>query len=309
MRKIVIRSLPQAYEIIKEMDISVGWESDYRSAGRRSLAEILEGQMRYRIDRYLEEAARVGLEDRRNGCFSRHLLTELGDIELHIPRTRKISAVDLVRRYARRSNHINRMILSCFVLGLSTRKVSEALLPVLGERVSAGTVSRVAKVLDRAVEGFHRRAIKGRYRFLIFDGVVLKRRTGGGAVKRVVLVALGIRWDMKREVIDFYIAQGESREAWEAFLTDLYRRGLDGEGVELIVVDGGKGLLAALPLVYPGVEVQRCWAHKSRNVLNYVRKKDREAIREDLHRIQHARGIRDAQGSSWGNGKAPIPRL
>jgi transposase-like protein len=70
---------------------------------------------------------------------------------------------------------------------------------------------------------------------------------------------------------------------------------LSGEGLELIVTNGGEGLLAALPLVYPGVRVQRCWAHKIRNVLNRVHKADWEAVKGDLHWISHASGLREAQ--------------
>jgi putative transposase len=293
-RRVVINSLPQAYEVIKEMNLDHD-DADYRSAGRQSLEAILEGRMQERITFYLDEMARSGEADRRNGSFSRHLLTELGDIELTIPRTRHFSPVALVRAYARRAPQIDRMILACFVLGISTRKVSQALLPVLGEPVSATTVSRVAQSLDTAVTAFHLRPLKRQYRFLLFDGVVLKRKTGAGSVKRVVLVALGITKEGRKEVIDFSIAPGESQGAWESFLTDLYRRGLHEGGVELIVTDGGKGLLAALPVVYPGIPIQRCWAHKSRNVLNYVRKADREAVKADLHEIQYATGISKAQ--------------
>jgi transposase-like protein len=294
--KVVITSLPQAYEVIKEMNLDFDQQdSDYRRAGRRSIEMILEERMQERISYYLEEMAQAGEHDRRNGHFSRHLLTELGDIELNIPRTRRFSPVRIVRAYARRAPQIDRMILACFVLGISTRKVAHALLPVLGEPVSATTVSRVARSLDTAVAAFHRRPIKRAYRFLIFDGVVLTRRTGAGSVKRVVLVALGITPEGRKEVIDFAIAPGESQSAWEAFLTDLYRRGLSEETVEMIVSDGGKGLLAAIPTVYPKIPIQRCWAHKSRNVLNYVRKADWEAVKADLHAIQYASGIREAQ--------------
>jgi len=293
---VVIASLPQAYKVIKEMNLENDhWDADYRRLGRQSLATILEGRMQERISFYLDEMARLGESDRRNGSFSRHLVTELGDIELHVPRTRHFSPVRIVRAYARRAPHIDRMILACFVLGISTRKIATALLPVLGEPVSATTVSRVAQSLDTAVAAFHRRPIKRAYRFLIFDGVVLKRRTGAGSVKRVVLVALGITPEGRKEVIDFSIAPGESREAWESFLTDLYRRGLREDTIELIVTDGGKGLLAALPTVYPKIPIQRCWAHKSRNVLNYVRRADREAVKRDLHAIQYATGMKKAQ--------------
>jgi len=293
-RRVVIDSLPQAWEVIKEMNLDTD-DADYRSAGRRSLEAILEGRMQERITHYLDQMARLGEVDRRNGSFSRHLLTELGDIELSIPRTRRFSPLSIVRAYARRAPQIDRLILACFVLGISTRKVSQALLPILGEPVSATTVSRVAQSLDTAVTAFHLRPIKRPYRFLIFDGVVLKRKTGAGSVNRVVLVALGITPEGRKEVIDFYIAPGESQGAWERFLTDLYRRGLHEADLKLIVTDGGKGLLAALPIVYPGIPVQRCWAHKSRNVLNYVRKADHEAVKTDLHAIQYASGIREAQ--------------
>jgi putative transposase len=293
-QRFVIRSLPQAFEVIKGMDLTIGWDSDYRQSARDALKEILEGRMEDRITDHLEEMARIEEEDRRNGTYIRHLLTELGDIELQVPRTRTMSGVDVVRAYARRVRQVDRMILACFVLGLSTRKVSQALLPVLGEPISAGTVSRIAESLDAAVAAFHRRTIKRQYRFLILDGVVLKRKTGAGSVKRVVLVALGITPQGKKEVVDFSIAQGESQEAWETFLSDLYRRGLREKGLEMIVVDGGKGLLSALPVVYPSIPIQRCWAHKTRNVLNYVRKADIDAVKKDLHRISHASGIREA---------------
>ena len=296
-RRLMIRSLPQAYEVIKEMELSAEEDLDYRQAGREAVVKMLEERMRDRIDMHLKEIASRGGSDRRNGAFSRHLLTELGDIELHVPRTRRMSGVEVVRAYGRRGRGINRMILACFVLGLSTRKVSQALLPILGEGVSPATVSRVAKSLDGAVAAFHTRPLKKQYRFLFLDGVVLKRRTGAGSVKRVVLVALGLSPEGKKEVIDFCIVGGESRAAWEAFLNDLYGRGLSGEGLELIIIDGGKGLLAALPFVYPGVPVQRCWAHKTRNVLNYVRKADQQAVKADLHKISHALGIRQAQSA------------
>jgi len=296
--RIVINSLPQAYQVIKEMNLATeGWESDYRVAGRDAVRNILEQQMRDRVSWYLDEMAQAGGVDRRNGSFPRHLITELGDIELHIPRTRRFSPLAVVQAYARRARSVDQAIMACFVLGLSTRKVASALLPVLGEPVSATTVSRIAKSLDQAVESFHQRPITRRYRFLIFDGVVLKRKTGAGSVKRVVLVALGITPEGKKEIIDFFTAFGESQNAWETFLSDLYRRGLDEERLEMIIVDGGKGLMNALPLVYPRIPLQRCWAHKVRNVLTYVRKGDYGAIKRSLKAISHAQGIRDAQGA------------
>jgi transposase-like protein len=232
--------------------------------------------------------AELGAADRRNGGYTRWLLTELGMIGLHVPRTRTFGALSVVRAYARRAQHVDRMILACFLLGLSTRKVAKALLPILGQPVSPGTVSQVAKQLDAAVAAFHQRPLQDQYRVLVLDGVVLKRKTGAGALARPVLVVLGLRPDGKKEVIDFRLATAESAVQWEHFLGDLIRRGLTGERLEMLCVDGGSGLLAALPTAFPGLPVQRCWAHKIRNVLAKVRKADQAAIKAQLHRIMNA---------------------
>ena len=151
-----------------------------------------------RIDRHLEEMAERGEADRRNGSYRRWLMTELGEIELRVPRTRSFSALGVVRAYGQRAAHMDQMILACFVLGLSTRKVATALQPVLGRRISAGTVSQVAKILDEAVAAFHRRPLKDSYSVLMLDGVVLSRKTGAGALRRPVLVALGLGPDGKK---------------------------------------------------------------------------------------------------------------
>lgn len=283
-----VRSVRQAVRMLKHMSVQSAEWDDYREAGRAALARVLQERMYGLVGNRIADLRAIGARDRRNGAYRRELLTSLGAIELAIPRSRTYSPRGVLRAYARREHWVDRVILACFVLGLSTRKVGEALLPILGERVSPATVSRVAKTLDAAVAAFHRRPLANRYRVLVFDGVVLSRKTGAGALRRPVLVALGITFDCKLEIIDFALAPAESQPAWEAFLHDLYGRGLTGEGVSLIVTDGGAGLLAALPLVYPRVRVGRCWAHKSRNVLDKVRDADRERVKRDLHQISHA---------------------
>lgn len=282
------RSLYEATAVLKEMQLQATELAPVHELGRAALKTVLEERMRTCVHQYLWEANRRGQADRRNGYYRRWLMTSMGAIELAVPRTRTYNPVRIIRAYARREAEVDRLILACFVLGLSTRKVGAALLTILGERVSATTVSRVAKQLDAAVEAFHRRPLANRYRALLLDGVVIGRRSGAGAVRRPVLVALGITLEGRREILDFRLAPAESQAAWEAFLHDLYRRGLTGEGLAVIVTDGGAGLLAALPLVYPRARVQRCWAHKTRNVLDKVRVVDRPRFKRDLHRISHA---------------------
>jgi putative transposase len=295
-QNVAIKSLPQAIEILQEMNVEgYSYPTDYRQAARLAIADLLESRMQNRIDSYLDDLARRGGVDRRNGSYTRHLLTEIGDIELCIPRTRKFNPVTVIEKFARRAPQVERLIMACFLLGLSTRKVSKALLPILGERISPSTVSRVAKVLDSSVASFHKRRLGDVYRVLLLDGVNLKRKTGAGSINRPVLVAMGIRPDGKKEIIDFYLAPGESEAAWTFFLGNLYHRGLTGDRLNLICVDGGKGMRAALEMVYQSVPIQRCWAHKTRNILNKARKDDQPEMKSDLHEISHAKNRTQAR--------------
>src|SRR5438477_4148511 len=293
-----VGSVAEAMRVLKAMQVQGAELLPVHELGRQALKVILEDRMRDKVRQYLEDLGRRGLADRRNGHYRRWLLTGMGAVELCVPRTRTYSAAHVLKAYARREPEVDRLILAGFVLGLSTRKVGEALLPLLGERISPATVSRVAAQLDGAVAAFHRRPLANRYRVLVLDGVVLSRRTGAGAVQRSVLVALGITNAGQREVIDFRLVRSESRAAWEAFLTDLRTRGLTGDSTALIAVDGGEGLLAALPLVFPHVRVQRCWAHKSRNVLDKIRRAERPAAKRDLQRISHAATRTEARSTA-----------
>jgi transposase-like protein len=151
-----VNSLRQAGRLIKRLmnHHPEGW-GDLKDAGREGFRRCLEEEMDHRVRCWLEDSLGRGEQDRRNESYRRHFRTALGDIEVSIPRTRHFSPVSVAQAYARRSGDVDRAILACFVLGLSTRKVAEALLPILGERVSASTVSRVSRVLDAEVEAFH----------------------------------------------------------------------------------------------------------------------------------------------------------
>jgi len=280
------------------------WEGDYRFAGRRKLKEVLEGGMEAEVERHLgreryERRGSSDQEDYRNGRRPRHFLTELGDLILRIPRTRKGYVSRVLEAYKRRSRSVDQLIMACFVLGMSTRKVSTALLSLLGERVSASTVSEVAKKLDHAVRRYHGRKLEDGYRFLFFDGVVLKQKGAAKVQKKVILCVYGITWEGKKEMIDFLLATSESQNAWEGFLRDLHERGLEGKLCEMITTDGGYGLRNALEVAYPRIPRQHCWAHKTRNVLDKVKKTDQEKVKKDLTRISHAKNRQAATQAYW----------
>jgi len=287
---------------IKEIN-AFEWEGDFKPMARQALKQLLEDRLEEEMATHLGVARYEHGQERvdyRNGHYVRHLLTEMGDLELLVPRSRNGGfPTQLFKRYARRCGSIDRVLLACFCLGLSTRKAASVLAPVLEEKVSASTISRIARDLDQQVSGYHSRALKDQYRYLFFDGVVLKSKGAVRVQKKILLCVFGITVEGRHEMIDFYPAASESGACWEAFLGDLYKRGLKGGPCELIATDGGAGLHQALQIVYPKIILQRCWAHKSRNVLDKVKKKDQPAVKQALNRISHASNRREATKAYW----------
>jgi putative transposase len=298
--KATVRNVNRALKEINGFE----WEGDYRAETANRLKALLEERMDEELELYLgrarhERRGKGDPEDYRNGSYVRHLLTEIGDLIVRIPRSRKGFISRVLEAYRRRSRSIDQLIMACFVLGMSTRKVSTALFSLLGERVSASTVSEVAKGLNQAVKEYHERRLLDTYRFVFFDGVVLKQRGAAKVQKRIILCAYGETWEGKREMIDFLLAASESQNAWEGFLRDLYERGLEGRRCEMMTTDGGNGLRNALEVVYPRIPRQHCWAHKTRNVLDKVKKADQEKVKKDLNRISHAKNRQLATQAYW----------
>lgn len=250
-----------------------------------------------------------GRTDYRNGYWTRYIILKDGRLEIKMPRIRGLgyeSAV--IHRYQQRTKDVDAALLRIFLYGASTRLTGQALRPLVGEAVSAQTVSNIAKSLDGAVRSYHRCKLEDKYLYLFLDGIVLKTRSGFGAKKKTVLVAYGIRFDGKRELIDFLVTKHESEKHWEGFLNNLYRRGLTGDALGLVATDGNRGLENAVDTVYPHAKRQRCWAHKLRNVSDKLRKRDQEQCIKEARAIYSANNRSEAlqEYRSWAKKWRPI---
>ncbi|MFQ5861481.1 MAG: IS256 family transposase [Dehalococcoidia bacterium] len=277
---------------VKEGDEA--WWGDLKIETVRVVKRLLEASMeeelleQLRAGRYRRSGLRRGY---RNGYRQRELLTELGLVEhLRVPRDREGQFQPTVLpRYQRRQQGVNRLVREMFLCGVSTRKVQEVVEPLLGASLSAQSVSRITRSLDAEVRRFQERPLEDRYQYLLLDGITLKVKGAAGVKKRLVLCAYSITPQGQREMISFRQASSESEVQWEAFLGDLYDRGLGGKALRLVTTDGCKGLHRALDTVYPYIPRQRCWAHKLRNVAAKLPRKHQEAC------LQQAKGIYQAQ--------------
>jgi putative transposase len=231
----------------------------------------------------------------RHGYWTRYILLKEGRLSIRMPRIRGMRyESQVIRRYRQRAKEVDVALLRIFLYGASTRLTGQALKPLVGTRVSAQTVSNIAKSLDSEVRIYHRRKLQDKYLYLFLDGIVLKTRTGFGAKKKTVLAAYGIRIDGKRELIDFMVTKHESEKHWEGFLNNLYHRGLIGDALGLVATDGSAGLENAVDTVYPHVKRQRCWAHKLRNVSDKLRKREQEQCIKEARLIYSAENRKEA---------------
>lgn len=258
------------------------------------------------VARYQRSKRRRGC---RNGYRRRSLLTEYGLLDgLQVPRDRLGEyQPGLLERYQRRQREVNRIVREMFLSGVSTRKIQGVLRPMLWVDISPQTVSRIVRDLDIEVRWYHGRRIEDEYQYLFLDGITMKVKPVRGVTKRLVLCAYGITEQGKREMVSFRQATAESEAQWEAFLRNLYERGLEGKRLKLITTDGCAGLHRALDMVYGYTPRQRCWAHKLRNVASKLRKKNQEACLREVKKVYLAETRREATSifrecaKKWGN--------
>jgi transposase-like protein len=225
-------------------------------------------------------------------------LTRLGMIRLRIARTRGRGFLPVgLQRFQRRAEEVSLLIREAFLRGISTRQVGRVVATITGETVSAQTVSKLTRDLDEAVRQFHQARLSDDYVYLFLDGVSLRVRRPTGRKRVQMLVAYGIRQDGSRHLLAFLRSQGEGQADWEALLQDLYRRGLEGRSLPLILTDGGAGLAAAIRTVYPRVRHQRCWVHKMRNLLEKARKCDYDEVKAGAQAIYQAESRAQAEAA------------
>ena len=255
-------------------------EDHFKELYRQFLDELMiyDRQTHLQVERYQRGKQRV---DQANGFYTRSLTSSFGTVELRVPRTRSGQfQTQVIERYQRRTGPVDQAIKQVFLSGVSTRQTGAALAGLLGDRVSAGTVSAVSKVLDEEVRQWHFRDLKDDYEYLIFDAVSVRIRLVGSVKRRMVLCAYGITVQGQRELIDFLIVKTESEAHWKTFLLNLFHRGLKGAALQLITTDGNAGLDAALHYTWPRAAHQRCWAHKLRNLENKLKATQKRCLDE-----------------------------
>jgi transposase-like protein len=284
------------------------------------LEEAVRGRVRAFIEELLEEELEAALgreryqrgaisNGRRHGHRPRQLITTFGPLTLSVPRARLVDEAGeqewksaLLPAYKRLSRRAEALIAEAYLAGMNTRRVRRALAKLFEGHIGKDVVSRFAGSQDgrggrperegqktrSAWEAWQRRDLGGDDIVrLILDGTVVKVRLDRKATAISLLIALGIRRDGQKVVLAIKNMGGESEAAWRAVLDDLTARGMARP--ELVIVDGGKGLEAALASLWDDVPVQRCTVHKERNLLAHAPKTLHDEIKADFNDMVHAK--------------------
>jgi transposase-like protein len=249
---------------------------------RLERALVFEATVQAGCGRYERSLGRCGY---RNGEYARDLLTSYGWIEgLRVPRVREGGLETAVFEcYHRRSWQVDRVLLEAFLLGHATRKTARLFRRLFGATISPQAISNIVHELDDEVVAFHRRSPVGEYRVVYLDGVWVTL-SKPGKMKKVALVALGVRSDGIKELLSFQVAPSESEACWWGLVSDLKQRGLGD--MEVIVSDGQTGLAKSIRALYPRVAHQLCTFHKAMDLGDHLaEKRHRHQIIADALRV------------------------
>jgi putative transposase len=223
----------------------------------------------------------------RNGYRHRDLDTRVGTIDVAIPKLRQGSYFPewLLERRKRAEAALISVVATCYLLGVSTRRMDK-LVQTLGiTSLSRSQVSRMAADLDEQVAAFRTRPLgeAGPFTFVAADALTMKVREQGRVVNAVVLVATGVNGDGHREVLGVKVATSETKEAWNVFFADLVARGLSG--VKLVTSDAHAGLVEAIAANLPGAAWQRCRTHYAANLMSVCPKSAWGGVKAMLHSV------------------------
>jgi putative transposase len=222
----------------------------------------------------------------RNGYRQRDFDTRAGTLEVAIPKLRSGSYFPdwLLTRRKRAEAALTSVVATCYLLGVSTRRMDKLVESLGITSLSKSQVSRMAADLDAAVEAFRSRPLDaGPYTFVAADALVLKVREGGRVVNVHALVATGVNRDGHREILGLQVTSAEDGAGWLAFFRDLTARGLTG--VRLVTSDAHAGLVSAIGATLPGAGWQRCRTHYAANLMSATPKASWPWVKAMLHSI------------------------
>ena len=254
---------------------------------RDVLQEALEAEMDESLGYCKYDTISKNNDNSRNGYSKKTLKTELGPVEINIPRDRNREfEPKIVPKHQRSVNGIEDKILGLYATGMTTRDISEQIRELYGVDISSETVSNITNRILPLVSEWQHRPLEKTYAFIFMDAIHYKVRKDKQIVVKAAYVVIGVNMDGEKEVLGIWIGANESSKFWLSVLNDLKNRGV--QNVLIFCVDGLNGFKEAIGATFPFARIQRCIIHQIRSSMKYIPYKDRRAFVADLKGIYKA---------------------
>ncbi len=269
-------------------DIMAAMKEMFRDALQQVMESELDMELGYEKSKRVSENDNADLsKNYRNGYSKKTVKTQLGEIDVKIPRDRNGEyEPKIIGKYSRNADGMEEKILALYACGMSQRDIAEQIKSLYDVEISPELVSKISEKIMPEVNNWQSRALENIYPFVFMDAIHYKVKENHQYVTKAAYVVLGITLEGTKDILGIWIGEHESSKFWLGVLTELKSRGV--ADVYLFCVDGLRGFTEAIAAVYPQSQVQRCIIHQIRYSTRFVGYKDIKALMADLKLVYKA---------------------
>lgn len=254
---------------------------------RDVLQEALESEMDTQLGYDKYDISEKETENSRNGYSKKTVKSELGEIQLNIPRDRNGEfEPKIVPKFQRSVTGIEDKVMALYAAGMTTRDIAEQVKNLYDVEISPEMVSNITNRIIPVVTEWQHRPLEKTYSFVFMDAIHYKVREEKQIVVKAAYVVLGVNMDGEKEVLGIWVGANESSKFWLSVLNDLRNRGV--QDILIFCVDGLNGFKEAIGAVYPFAKIQRCIIHQLRSSMKYIPYKDKKSFVADLKSVYGA---------------------
>ncbi len=256
------------------------------------LQQVMEAELEEKLgyeksQRMPNDGENILPKNYRNGYSKKTVKTQLGEIDVKIPRDRNGEyEPQIIGKYSRNADGMEEKILALYACEMSQRDISEQIKNLYDVEISDTLVSKIVEKITPEVNAWQNRALDPVYPFIFMDAIHYKVKENHQYITKAAYVVLGIQMDGRKDILGVWIGENESSKFWLQVMNDLKNRGI--KDVYVFCVDGLKGFREAINAAFPKSAIQRCIIHQIRSSTKYVNYKDMKSLMADLKKIYQA---------------------
>ena len=260
----------------------------FRDAIQQVMESELDVELGYEKSERMSDSENDNLsKNYRNGYSKKTIKTQLGEIEVKVPRDRNGEyEPKIIGKYSRNADGMEEKILSLYACGMSQRDIAEQIKNLYDVEISPELVSKISEKIMPEVNEWQNRPLESVYPFVFMDAIHYKVKENHQYITKAAYVVLGINMEGGKDILGIWIGEHESSKFWLNVLTELKSRGV--QDVYLFCVDGLTGFREAIEAVYPNAGIQRCIIHQIRYSTRFVSYKDIKELMADLKLVYTA---------------------